>query len=175
MEIRSADYCRSQASCAVPHRWRIFEPSALAEGEELGSNVLRVSQRSPANSSVGRREWNWHPTFSTSAQRYPISSRGLWLGKYSRRHGFSGSVHSRLRRRDRPDIDPKPVSNLLGHDHPTVWKCTPGLSDIGFLDHATVVLELLLGEGDSCFAAYVHREQALHVKFGNDFRITQRI
>jgi hypothetical protein len=37
---------------------------ALAEGDELGSNILRVSQRSPANSSVGRSERNCFQTFS---------------------------------------------------------------------------------------------------------------
>jgi hypothetical protein len=51
--------------CALGSPRRIFDAEGLAEGEELRSNILRVVQRSPANTSVWRRERNWGTTVFT--------------------------------------------------------------------------------------------------------------
>ena len=76
-EVRWQNAAVPTDSAPCHNRRSMFEPRALAEGEELGSNILRVSQRSPANSSVGRSERTYIRTFSGWLQGFcrPLNLR----------------------------------------------------------------------------------------------------
>src|SRR4029079_11055448 len=52
---------------------------------------------------------------------------------------------------------------------------SPSLFDFSLFDHATVVLELLLGESCSRLAAFTDRKEALRLEFGDGLSIAQRV